>query len=79
VSKVPDLGIKGRLFYIHIHRADDDNRSAKELYIEYLNGLMVGVTGQRGMLTPPWHLIPPLIYSEARVSPFPDLYFQKDL
>ena len=25
-------------------------------------GLTVGVTGQQGMLTPPRHLIPPLVY-----------------
>jgi hypothetical protein len=31
--------------------------------------LTAGVTGQQGMLIPPWHLIPPLIYSEARVTP----------
>jgi hypothetical protein len=31
------------------------------------------------MLTPPWHLIPPLIYSEVRVRPFSDLYFLQDL
>jgi hypothetical protein len=31
------------------------------------------------MLTPPWHLIPPLIYSEVRVRPFSDLYFLLDL
>jgi hypothetical protein len=34
-----------------------------------------GVTGQQEMLTPPWHLIPPLIYSEVRVRPLSDLYF----
>jgi hypothetical protein len=27
-----------------------------------------------GMLTPPWHLIPPLIYSEVCVRPFSNLY-----
>jgi hypothetical protein len=32
------------------------------------------VTGQQGMLTPPWHLTSPLIYSEVRVRPFSDLY-----
>jgi hypothetical protein len=42
-------------------------------------GLTAGVTGQQGMLTPPWHLIPPLIYSEVRVRPFSDLYFLWDL
>jgi hypothetical protein len=30
-------------------------------------GLMVGVTGRQGMLTPPRHLIPPLVYPEVRV------------
>ena len=25
-------------------------------------GLAAGVTGQQGMLTPPWHLIPPLVF-----------------
>jgi hypothetical protein len=29
-------------------------------------GLTAGVTGQQEMLTPPWLLIPPLIYSEDR-------------
>jgi hypothetical protein len=38
-------------------------------------GLTVGVTGRQGMLTPPRHLIPPLIYSEACVRPFSGLYF----
>jgi hypothetical protein len=37
--------------------------------------LTVGVTGQKGMLTPPWHLIPRLIYSEVHGRPFSDLYF----
>jgi hypothetical protein len=41
--------------------------------------LTLGVNGQQGMLTPPWHLIPPLIYSEVRVPPFSDLYFLWDL
>jgi hypothetical protein len=34
-----------------------------------------GVIDEQGMLTPPWHLIPPLIYSEVCVRPFSDLYF----
>jgi hypothetical protein len=38
-------------------------------------GLTAGVTGQQEMLTPPWHLIPPLIYSEVLVRPLSDLYF----
>jgi hypothetical protein len=38
-------------------------------------GHMAGATGWQEMLTPPWHLIPPLIYSEVRVRPFFDLYF----
>jgi hypothetical protein len=38
-------------------------------------GLTVGVTGQQCMLTPPWHLIPPLVYSEVRVRQFLYLYF----
>jgi hypothetical protein len=40
-------------------------------------GCMAGATGRQGMLTPPWHLIPPLIYmySEVCVRPFFDLYF----
>ena len=42
-------------------------------------GLMAGVTGQQGMLTPSWHLIPPLIYTDFRVRPFSDLYFLWDL
>jgi hypothetical protein len=31
-------------------------------------GLTAGVTGQQGMLTPPWHLILPLHLSEVRVA-----------
>jgi hypothetical protein len=38
-------------------------------------GLIAGVIDRQGMLTPPWHLIPSLIYSEVRVRPFSDLYF----
>jgi hypothetical protein len=38
-------------------------------------GLTVGVAGQPGILTPPWHLIPPLINSEVCVRPISDLYF----
>ena len=38
-------------------------------------GLTAGVIDRQGMLTPPWHLIPPLICSEVRVRPFSDLYF----
>ena len=34
-----------------------------------------GATGRKGMLTPLWHLIPPLIYSGVRVRPFSNLYF----
>jgi hypothetical protein len=30
-------------------------------------GLMVGVTGRQGMLTPPRHLIPPLVFPGVRV------------
>jgi hypothetical protein len=37
-------------------------------------GLTAGVTGRQGMLTPPWHLIPPLIYSEVCLLSFSDLY-----
>jgi hypothetical protein len=32
-------------------------------------GFMVGVTGQQGLLAPPVHLIPPLVYPEVRVCP----------
>jgi hypothetical protein len=32
-----------------------------------------------GILTPPRHLIPPLIYSKVRVRPFSVLYFLQDL
>jgi hypothetical protein len=41
-------------------------------------GLTAGATGQQGMLTRPWHLIPPLIYSDVRVRPFSDFYFLYD-
>ena len=36
-------------------------------------GLTEGVTGQQGMLTPPRHLIPPLVCPEVR--DFPTLVF----
>jgi hypothetical protein len=42
-------------------------------------GLTAGVTGRQGMLAPPWHLIPPLIYSEVCLCPFSDLYYLWDL
>jgi hypothetical protein len=29
---------------------------------------MAGVTGQQGMLTPPWHLIPPLVFPGVRMD-----------
>ena len=32
-----------------------------------IHGLTVGVTGQQGMLTPPRHLIPPLVYPGPRI------------
>ena len=32
-------------------------------------GLTAGVTGQQGMLTPPRHLIPPLVCPEVRDCP----------
>jgi hypothetical protein len=47
-------------------------------------GLMAGVIDQQGMLTPPRHLIPPLLYPGVRVSPFISLicisylYFETD-
>jgi hypothetical protein len=44
-----------------------------DFYVLY--GAHGGWTGRQGMLTPPWHLIPPLINSEVRVRPFSDLYF----
>jgi hypothetical protein len=31
-------------------------------------GLMVGVTGRQGVLTPPRHIIPSLVFFEVRVS-----------
>jgi hypothetical protein len=45
------------------------------LIITFDMGCTAGAAGRQGMLTPPWHLIPPLIYSEVRVRPFSDLYF----
>jgi hypothetical protein len=41
--------------------------------------VMAGVIDRQGMLTPPWHLIPRLIYSEVCVRPFSNLYFLLDL
>jgi hypothetical protein len=40
-------------------------------------GRTAGATGRQGMLTPPWHLLPPLIYSEVRVRPFSGLGFRR--
>jgi hypothetical protein len=45
-----------------------------------LCNLEIGLTAgrmidQQGMLTPPWHMIPPLIYSEVCVRSFSHLYF----
>jgi hypothetical protein len=37
---------------------------------------VAGVTGRQGMLAPPRHLVPPLIYSEVHVRPLSDLYFR---
>ena len=37
-------------------------------------GLTAGVTGQQGMLTPPWHLILPSHLSEIRVAIHSILY-----
>lgn len=34
---------------------------------DFNHWFMVGVTGQQGILTPPRHLIPPLVYSKVRV------------
>jgi hypothetical protein len=42
-------------------------------------GRTAGATSLQGMFTPPWHLIPPLIYSEVRARPLSDLYFLWDL
>jgi hypothetical protein len=36
--------------------------------------LTAGVIDRQGMLTPPWHQIPPLIYSDVRVRPFSDRF-----
>jgi hypothetical protein len=38
-------------------------------------GFMAGVTSQQGMLTPPSHLIPPLVYPKVRVCLFPKFIF----
>jgi hypothetical protein len=38
-------------------------------------GLTAGVIDQQGMLTPPWHVIPTLIYSKVRVCQYFSLYF----
>ena len=42
--------------------------------------LTAGVTGLQGILTPPWHLIPPPVFPGVRVSPFGNsyLYFETD-
>jgi hypothetical protein len=60
----------------HSWHTDHDYGSYRLLSLEI--GLVVGVTGQQGMLIPPRHLIPPLIYSEVRVHPFSDLYYEID-
>jgi hypothetical protein len=40
-----------------------------------LVGLTAGVTGQHGMVTPLWHLIPLMIFTEVRVRPFSWFFF----
>jgi hypothetical protein len=42
-------------------------------------GLWAGVTGRLGILTPPWHLILPLIYPEVRVCPILKFVFPTGL
>jgi hypothetical protein len=37
--------------------------------------ITAGETGQQGIPTPSWHLVPPLIYSKVCVRPFSDVYF----
>jgi hypothetical protein len=52
----------------------DLDYSSFSLY-KMIIGLTAGVTDRKGILTPPWHLIPPPIYSEVRVRAFSDLHF----
>jgi hypothetical protein len=42
-------------------------------------GAMVGVSGRQGMLTPPRHLIPPMVSRGPCWPTFSDLYFLQDL
>jgi hypothetical protein len=53
----------------------DYNQKMNTSVVEWLQTHWIWVTGQNGMLIPPWHLIPPLIYSAVRIRPFSDLYF----
>jgi hypothetical protein len=62
-------------------RTDFDSRlfrlpNLDTLVFTYDKGCIAGATDRQGMPTPPWHLIPPLIYSEVRSRPFSDLYFK---
>jgi hypothetical protein len=40
-------------------------------------GLTAGVTGRKGMLTPPRHLMPPLVFPEVRVCPILSFVFMR--
>jgi hypothetical protein len=64
------------MFYRSWH-ADVDNG---QLHIhDQETGLMAGVTGRQGMLTPPKHLIPPPVRPGVRVSPFISLTYNSYL
>jgi hypothetical protein len=53
----------------------DENNKQTCIRLNLEIGLTAGVNGRQGMLTPPKHLTPPLIYSEVRLCPFSDFYF----
>jgi hypothetical protein len=52
--------------YLHIYSCHEYTRKREWLNFMWL---MVGDTGQQGMLTPPRHLIPPLLEPEVCVGP----------
>jgi hypothetical protein len=59
-------------FYLNLWLCPFNNHTTKQSFLFQIvynleKGHTAGVTGQQGMLTPPWHLIPPLIQSEVRV------------
>jgi hypothetical protein len=58
---------QGTLIYIINHLISRIQHMKRSYLIQ--TGVTADVTGRQGMLTPPRHLIPPLVYPEVRVCP----------